>query len=157
IPGQELRSGKRLQPFYAGADLVRVNAFKDIINHDYKLADPNAPNRKRLVNNHSESLKPPTPYHIKNYSQKSYKKDDDIIADPSNRKSLRPASNSKAKLAYEQNRARNRSSVLHLLQKWGLNVERARNEKTISVSSNNLVDKNAKTINVKLTGALYET
>lgn len=156
IPGQELRSGKRLQPFYAGADLVRVNAFKDIINHDYKLADPNAPNRKRLVNNHSESLKPPTPYDIKNYSQKNSKKDDEIIADPSNREALRAAINRKMKLAYEQNMAINRSSVLLLLKKWGLNVERARNEKSISVSSNNLVDKNGKTINVKLTGALYE-
>ena len=33
IPCQELRSGKSLQPFFAGADLVRVNALKNIINH----------------------------------------------------------------------------------------------------------------------------
>lgn len=156
IPGQELRSGKRLQPFYAGADLVRVNAFKDIINHDYKLADPNAPNRKRLINNHSKGITPPTPHDIVNYAQKSTKKDEGIIADPPNREALRNAINRKMKLAYEQNMAINRSSVLLLLKKWGLNIERARNEKSISVSSNNLVDKNGKTINVKLTGALYE-
>ena len=40
IPNQELRSGNRLQPFYYVADKRRVNAFQDIINHDYKLTDP---------------------------------------------------------------------------------------------------------------------
>jgi len=62
IPCQELRSGKRLQPFYAGADLVRVNAFKNIINQEYGLTDPNDPERKRLINPYVNNAPRPTPY-----------------------------------------------------------------------------------------------
>lgn len=49
IPCQELRSGKSLQLFFAGADLVRVNALKNIINHEYKLTNPDDPIRKRDI------------------------------------------------------------------------------------------------------------
>lgn len=44
---EELRSGKGLTPYFHGADLTRVNAFKDIINDEYRLSDPNTPNKKR--------------------------------------------------------------------------------------------------------------
>lgn len=44
---EELRSGKRLNPYFHKDDLQRVNAFKDIINHEYKLSDPDTPDKKR--------------------------------------------------------------------------------------------------------------
>ena len=60
IPNQELRSGKRLQPFFHAADLKRVNAFQNAVNMTYRLSDPHDPARKRFKNPHfsrSASLK----------------------------------------------------------------------------------------------------
>lgn len=60
IPNQELRSGKRLQPFFHAADLKRVNAFQNVINMAYQLSDPHDPAKKRTKNPHfsrSASLK----------------------------------------------------------------------------------------------------
>ena len=60
IPNQELRSGKRLQPFFHAADLKRVNAFQNVVNMTYRLSDPHDPARKRFENPHfsrSASLK----------------------------------------------------------------------------------------------------
>lgn len=48
IPNVELSTGKRLQPFYAPADLGRVDCFKKITNHDYKLHDPDDPENRQL-------------------------------------------------------------------------------------------------------------
>ena len=156
IAGQELRSGKRLQPFYAGADFVRVNAFKNVINYEYELADPNAPDRKRLINNHSKGVEPPTPHDRSNYTRKESKKDDEVIAKPRNRRALHDAISRKMRFAFDQDRIKNRYDVLAELRKMGLKIERSRSEKSVSVSSDNLVDKNGKSINVRLEGALYE-
>ena len=49
IPNVELSTGKRLQPFYAPADLGRVDCFKKIVNHDYNLHDPDALENKQLA------------------------------------------------------------------------------------------------------------
>ena len=156
IAGQELRSGKRLQPFFAGADLARVNAFKDVINYEYKLADPNAPDRKRLINEHSKGAEPPTPYDRANYSRKESKKDDEVIAKPRKREALRDAINRKMQFAFDQDMIKNRYDVIAELRKMGLKIERSSGEKNISVSSANLVDKNGKSINIRLNGGLYE-
>lgn len=48
IPNVELSTGKRLQPFYAPADLGRVDCFKKITNHDYNLHDPDDPENRQL-------------------------------------------------------------------------------------------------------------
>jgi hypothetical protein len=48
IPNVELSTGKRLQPFYAPADLGRVDCFKKIVNHDYNLHDPDDPENRQL-------------------------------------------------------------------------------------------------------------
>lgn len=157
IAGQELRSGKRLQPFYAGADLARVNAFKNVINHKYKLADPNAPDRQRLINEHSKGSAPPTPYDRINYTRKESKKDDEVIAKPRKREALRGAISRKMQFAFDEGMIRNRYDVIAELIKWGLNIERGDSEKSVSVSSKNLVDKNGKPINIRLAGALYES
>jgi hypothetical protein len=47
IPNVELQSGKRLQPYYDRADRPRINAWKNIVNAEYKLHDPNDPLNKR--------------------------------------------------------------------------------------------------------------
>lgn len=156
IPGQELRSGRRLQPFYAGADMVRVNAFKDVVNYNYKLADPNEPKRKRLINPYDNTLPTPTPYDEPSYNRQSAKKDEEVIADPPDRRRLREAIARRMKFESQQNTLRNRQSVLFFLKKWGLNIERRNSKDSVSVSSPNIVDKNNKTLHIRLTGALYQ-
>ena len=49
IPNLEITTGKRLQPFYAKADLNRVDDFKSIVNHKYQLFDPDDPVNRRSV------------------------------------------------------------------------------------------------------------
>ena len=49
IPNIEIESGKRLQPFFAKADLDRVDAFKKIVNYEYDLFDPDDPINRRSV------------------------------------------------------------------------------------------------------------
>lgn len=43
-----LPTGKALPVYYHGIDLTLVDSWKDLINLDYNLADPNDPNRKRV-------------------------------------------------------------------------------------------------------------
>lgn len=50
IVNQELRSGKRLQPFFHGADLKRVNAYQNVINMQFKFSDPHDPSKRRSHN-----------------------------------------------------------------------------------------------------------
>lgn len=47
IPNVELTSGKRLQPYYVGADYHRVDAWKQIKNIEYGFADPDDPVRSQ--------------------------------------------------------------------------------------------------------------
>ena len=49
IPNIEIESGKRLQPFFAKADLDRVDAFKKIVNYEHDLFDPDDPLNRRSV------------------------------------------------------------------------------------------------------------
>ncbi len=156
IAGQELRSGKRLQPYYKMADFSRVNAFKNVINHEYKLADPNAPDRKRLINEHAKGSAPPTPYDRANYTRKESKKDDEVLAKPLKREALRGVISRKMQFAFDQDMIKNRDDVLAELKRMGLKIERNKSEKSVSVSSNNLVNKNGKAINLRLEGGVYE-
>ena len=45
IANVELTTGKRLQPYYDRADRGLIKAWKDTINHDYQLSDPNDPQK----------------------------------------------------------------------------------------------------------------
>lgn len=45
----ELQSGKNLQPYVHKADKFRVNSWLETVRHDYQLADPNDPIRRRAV------------------------------------------------------------------------------------------------------------
>ena len=49
IPNVELTTGKRLQPYYDRADRPLVENFKQVINHEYGLSDPNAPEKRQLM------------------------------------------------------------------------------------------------------------
>ena len=61
IPNLEMNTGKRLQPYYHKADLLRVNAFQNLINYGYGLTDPHDPNRQRPINPYaSRNLPKPT-------------------------------------------------------------------------------------------------
>ena len=51
IPNVELSTGKRLQPFYAPADLHRVDLFKQITNAAHSLHDPDDPEHRQLFLN----------------------------------------------------------------------------------------------------------
>lgn len=47
IPNVEMTSGKRLQPYYDRADRPLAENFKQVINHEYTLTDPNDPTKKQ--------------------------------------------------------------------------------------------------------------
>lgn len=156
IPGQELRSGKRLQPFYAGADLVRVNAFKNVVNYEYKLADPDEPDRARLTNSYATNSAPSSPFDTTNYDRQAAKKDAEIIKNPPNREALREAINRSMEHEFDRGLITSRQSTLLMLRRLGLKIERSNNEKNISVSSKNLMNKNGKPLHVRLEGDIYK-
>lgn len=60
IPNMEMNTGKRLQPYYHKADLLRVNAFQNLINYGYGLTDPHDPNRQRPTNPYASRNLPKT-------------------------------------------------------------------------------------------------
>lgn len=47
IPNVEMTSGKRLQPYYDRADRPLAENFKQVINHEYSLSDPNDPTKQQ--------------------------------------------------------------------------------------------------------------
>lgn len=152
IPNQELRSGNRLQPFYYVADKRRVNAFQDIINHDYKLTDPHDTTKKRLHN----------PYHHRDWNKLS--KPSDFNRKPldkiDNKDELRDEIGNRLLeiITDDVNYAKHyrvintRASVVKWLEEeQGLTVTRAAyNSKTISVTSPAIKG------NIRLKGAMYE-
>ena len=146
IPCQELRSGKSLQPFYAQADLTRVNAFKNIINKEYGLTDPNEPERKRLINPYINNAPRPTPYDAK---QKTKNENDEIIKDPSDIYALKAAIDRKMLESLKKGMLNSRTSVLYLLENLDLKVEKT-TKSSISISHPTMKR------NVRLKGAVYE-
>lgn len=150
IPCQELRSGKSLQPFFAGADLVRVDAFKNIINYEYKLTNPDDPMRKRDVNPYVNNAPRPTPFDTKHKIKKEDKDyDDKIIKHPPSHQLLKEAIDRKMRLLLDQSLIDNRFSVSYQLRQWGLTIERE-TKSSISVSHPNINK------NIRLKGFIYE-
>ncbi len=147
IPCQELRSGRSLQPFYAQADLTRVNAFKNIINEKYRLTDPNEPKRKRLTNPYLSNAPRPTPYDKK--SKPTTEDDDEIIANPSNTYALKEAIDRRMLHSLKDGSLNNRTSVLLFLKDLGLKVTRA-TQSSISVAHPTMKR------NIRLKGAIYK-
>lgn len=158
IPCQELRSGKRLQPYYAGADKARVNAWKNITNRETKtisgeqLTDPDAPNRKRKVHNYIGAVNRPSPYEI---TPKRAKGKDDLNTEK--RDKLRESINAHmlALLARHESKLKNRDAVLHEL-KTGLKLTVKRTAiSSITITHEALTDKNGKLLRVRLEGGIY--
>ncbi len=149
IPCQELRSGKSLQPFYAGSDLVRVNAFKNIINQEYGLTDPNEPERKRLINPYMDNAPRPTPFDKKSKPKEKEKEDDEIIANPPSTFALKEAIDRRMRHSLAEGSLNNRSSVLYSLEDMGLTIKRT-TKSSISVAHPNMKR------NVRLKGTIYE-
>jgi len=162
IPCQELRSGKSFQPYYEPADQKRVNAWKNIINSEVKtiknepLSDPNDPERKRLLNPYSSNAQRPTPFDLKTYTKKDADKDEETIANPPSRKLLEEAIKRRMLLDWQNGIAMNRRRVIGRLEQWGLKINRGNSEKTLSVTSDKLTDKNGKRMGVRLKGGMFE-
>ena len=159
IPCQELRSGKRLQPYYAGADKARVNAWKNIINREIKtisgepLTDPNAPNRKRKVHKYIGAVNRPSPHNI---TPKRAKSKEDL--DASSRDALRESINQHmlAVLGARSSGLRNQKEVAHeLTTGLGLTLERTA-PKSITISHKACKDKNGEPMRVRLEGGIYK-
>lgn len=162
IPCQELRSGKSFQPYYEPADLKRVNAWKNIVNSEVKtikgepLSDPNDPERKRLVNPHNSHSPRPTPFDVKTYTKKDAEKDEKTIANPPSRTLLEEAIKRRLLLDWQDGILMNRRMVMGQLEKWGLKINRGNSEKTLSVISDKLTDKNGKPMSIRLKGGMFE-
>mgnify|MGYP000999505188 FL=1 len=149
IPNMELRSGKRLQPFYYVADKRRVNAFQNIINYEYKLTDPHDPAKKRTINPYATgSEKTPSPYNSKNKKLKDIDKSDEL------REEIYRRMNEE----YEKNKERNarelalrgRKGVIKWLEEQEMTIERV-TKTSISISSPNP----SISRNIRLKGALF--
>lgn len=148
----ELRSGKSLQPFFAGADLVRVNALKNIINHEYQLTNPDDPIRKREVNPYVNNAPRPTPFDTPRQGYMyvvEMKKDDEIIKNPPSHALLKEAIDRQMLRLFKQSRLHHRLDVSYVLKDWGLTIER-QTERSISVSHPNIKK------NIRLKGQIYE-
>lgn len=152
IPCMELRSGKSLQPFFAGADLVRVNALKNIINHEYQLTNPDDPIRKREVNPYVNNAPRPTPFDVRRKSRTEKAKideDEEVIKNPPSHALLKEAIDRQMLRLFEQSRLQHRLDVSYVLKDWGLTIER-QTERSVSVSHPNIKK------NIRLKGQIYE-
>ena len=158
IPCHELRSGKRLQPFYSGTDMRRVNAWKNIINRELKtiegdaIADPNEPKRHRKVNKYLGSAPKPSPFDLT--PKKTDKKSE---LDFAGRDELRASIHRYmlARLSERNSRLENREAVLHeLTTGLDLILENTAN-KSVTISHPLLLDKNQKPLRIRLEGGIY--
>ena len=57
IPNVELKTEKRLQPYFDKADRPLTDNFKKVINYEYGLTNPDAPDKAQLLKHNSMSPK----------------------------------------------------------------------------------------------------
>lgn len=126
IANQELRTGKRLQPFYVGSDMKRVNAFQNVINLSYGLSDPHNPARKRFNSPHfSRSA------NLKGIEKKDYtEKQLELVTHKTAKNELTAHIYELAAAA----RFRSRNDIQKELKNRGLEIERV-TDRAISVKS----------------------
>lgn len=126
IPNQELRSGKRLQPFYHGADMKRVNAFQNVINMRFNFSDPHDPAKKRFNSPHfSRSA------NLKGIDKKDYtEKQLELVTHKSSKNELTAHIYELAAAA----RFRSRNDIQKELERQGMEVKR-KSDNFISVKS----------------------
>ena len=126
IPNQELRSGKRLQPFFHAADLKRVNAYQNVINMRFGFSDPHDPSKRRSH----------TPYfsrsaNLKGINKKDYTEEQTRLT--THRKEKNDITESMYDLA-ARGRLSSRQATQDILKRQGYKVERV-TKRFISVSS----------------------
>lgn len=126
IPNQELRSGKRLQPFFHGADLKRVDAFQNVINMQFKFSDPHDPSKRRSHN----------PYFSRDANLKGVDRKD-YTAEQERLSTHRSEKNDITEYMYDlaaRGRLPSRQATQDILKRQGYKVERV-TKRFISVSS----------------------
>lgn len=126
IANQELRTGKRLQPFYVGSDMKRVNAFQNVVNLSYGLSDPHNPAKKRFNSPHfSRSA------NLKGVEKKDYtEKQLELVSHKSAKNELTAHIYELAAAA----RFRSRNDIQKELERQGMEVKR-KSDNFISVKS----------------------
>ena len=126
IPNQELRSGKRLQPFFHGADMKRVNAYQNVMNMQFKLTDPHDPSKRR----------PSHPYFSRSANLKDVNKKD-YTAEQERLTTHKSTKDYLTEYIYDlaaRGRLENRKAIQKALQNKGYEITRVV-RKSISVSS----------------------
>ena len=93
---------------------------------------------------------------MKIYTKEDADKDEETIANPPSRKLLEEAIKRRLLLDWQNGIAMNRRRVLGRLEQWGLKINRGNSEKTLSVTSSKLTDKNGKPMGVRLKGGMFE-
>ena len=128
IPNQELRSGKRLQPFFHWTDMKRVNAFQNVTNMQFKLSNPHDPSKKR--------------FNDQSFSRDANIKNVDEIDRTKEQKRLiahKKAKNELTAYFYElasNAKLKNRSAIQKSLEHKGYEIKRVTN-RAISIKSPN--------------------
>ena len=108
IANVNLETGKRLQPYYDKAHRPLVENFKQVINHEYGLTDPNSPDKKQT-----------------------------LISDnrlPSNKKEALQLINDGITAQIKQGRIKNREDVINCLEEAGFEIARV-TPKNISIKT----------------------
>lgn len=126
IANQELRSGKRLQPYFHTADLKRVNAFQNVINMTFELSDPHDPSKRR----------PHNPYFSRDANLKGVNKKD-YTAEQSRLTTHRNVKSEITEYMYDlaaRGKLQSRQEMQDILKKRGYQVERV-TKRAISVKS----------------------
>lgn len=158
IPCHELRSGKRLQPFYAGTDMRRVNAWKNITNRELKtlkgdaVADPNDPKRYRKINKYLSSAPKPSPFDL-TVKEDSKKGELDLAGRDELRASIHR--HMLAMLSERNTELHDRKAVVHELTTCLDLICEREAKSSITISHPLLLDKNGKPQRVRLEGGIY--
>lgn len=129
IPNVEMNTGKRLQPYYHKADLLRVNAFQNLINHSYGLTDPHDPHRQRPINPYASRNLPKTTDLIERDTPKfqQFKTHTDA----------KQSINNSVLEQVEQGNLKNQDDIIKYLPSLNLEIKRI-TEQSITVSVENI-------------------
>lgn len=108
IPNVELSTQKRLQPYFDRADRPLAENFKQVINYEYKLTDPNHPTKKQMMI-HRQDL-------------------------PNEKKEALKAIESGLIHQIQQNKIQNRDDVIQTLEQAGFEIARI-NKQSLSIKT----------------------
>lgn len=129
IPNLEMRTGKRLQPYFHNADLKRVNAFQNLINHSYGLTDPHDPNRQRKTNPYASRNLPKTTEMIERDTPKFH--------EFKNHTDAKQQINNLVLQEVEQGNIKNRDDIIKFLPSLNVVIKRV-TENSVTVSAENI-------------------